>query len=193
MPASWPDKALVKQEIGGTEVNLVPLVPVVHAKALLALFTKAEKWTYLRDGPFLNLPAYTEHLKNFQLQTAVAAYVITERRTGDILGKVSLLHANVASKSIEIGYCVFGDRLIGHPSGRQAIGLLLDVVFERFGCNLCEWRCDVRNIASAKFAKKFSFRQTEILENHMVVKGHYRDTLVFQLKRRDWAGIGAIQ
>lgn len=186
MHALWPDRALSTQKINGTEIDLVPLVPANHAGPLLTLFSAKEKWAYLRDGPFYDILSYTAHLNEFQYRTAVAAYVIVEMRTGDILGKMCLLHAKPAAKSLEIGYCVFGDRIIGHPFGKQAIALLLDAVFNLFACELCEWRCDARNIASAKFATKFSFKQIEFIQNHIIVKGQQRDTIVFQLQRGTW-------
>ncbi len=185
----WPDPTLASVEIRGADINLVPLDPARHAASLFALFQDDNIWRYLRDGPFETLDMYRSHLWHFLSHTAFAAYVIVEKTSGAILGKVSLMHADPKCRSLEIGYVVFGAKATGHPFGKQAISLLIDAVFTQFDCKICKWRCDARNIASAKLSAKFFFTHSATIHRHLLIKGVHRDTKIFQLKRNIWKSL----
>ncbi|WP_166416719.1 GNAT family N-acetyltransferase [Cochlodiniinecator piscidefendens] len=183
----------MRSDIDGTEVSLVPLSPDLHAETLFDLFLEEKTWIHLRDGPFKSVEDYQVHLEQYLLVTAFAGFVIQENRTGDVLGKMSLLHADPVRNRVEIGYVVFGAQAKGTYLGKQALAVLIDTVFATYGFEVCEWRCNARNIPSAKLASKFCFEQTAEIQNHMVVKGAMRDTKIFELNREKWnAQRGAI-
>lgn len=142
----------------------------------------------MRDGPFATTALYTAHLHDFLHHTAVAAYVITESATGGILGKMSLLHPEPACRALEIGYVVVAAPARGGGIGKAAVAVLITTAFTRFGCDVLKWRCDARNIASARLAGKLGFVHTQTIVKQMTVKGVHRDTLCFVLPKAQWCG-----
>ncbi len=55
-----------------------------------------------------------------------------------------------------------------------------------------EWKCDSLNTRSRKMALRLGFRYEGIFRNHMIIKGHSRDTAWFALADDDW-GPGGVQ
>lgn len=178
----------MSETLHGTGFDLVPLQPALHGARLHNLFSDATIWQYLRDGPFATAELYTAHLQSFLSYTAFAAYIIVDQASGDILGKMSLLHPEPDCRGLEIGYVVFAAPAKGAGSGKAAVALLIETAFTRIGCDVMKWRCDARNIASAKFAEKLGFEHKETILKQLVVKGVERDTLCFELPRARWAG-----
>ena len=185
----WPDRNDTSETLHGTGFDLVPLQPGLHGAALHGLFADAATWQYLRDGPFATEALYTAHLHDFLHNTAFAAYVIKDTASGNLLGKMSLLHPEPACRGLEIGYVVFAGPAKGGGVGKAAVTLLIDAAFTRFGCDVLKWRCDARNIASAKLAEKLGFAHRQTILKHMIVKGVERDTLCFDLPKAHWRAL----
>ena len=51
-----------------------------------------------------------------------------------------------------------------------------------------EWKCDSMNTRSRKMALRLGFRFEGIFRNHMIIKGHSRDTAWFGVTAEDWVG-----
>ncbi|MDD7973627.1 GNAT family N-acetyltransferase [Roseinatronobacter alkalisoli] len=186
----WPDRDHASETLRGTGFDLVPLQSALHGATLHDLFADDATWQYLRDGPFATAALYTAHLHDFLHHTAFAAYVITDPATGGILGKMSLLHPEPACRGLEIGYVVFAAPAKGGGIGKAAVALLIAAAFTQFGCDVLKWRCDARNIASARLAEKLGFAHTQTILKQMVVKGVDRDTLCFALPKARWCKLG---
>ncbi len=54
-----------------------------------------------------------------------------------------------------------------------------------------EWKCDSLNVASRRAAERFGFRFEGVFRNHMVIKGHNRDTAWYAITGDEWPRLAA--
>jgi RimJ/RimL family protein N-acetyltransferase len=64
--------------------------------------------------------------------------------------------------------------------------LLGRYVFETLGYRRYEWKCDALNTPSKRAAQRFGFTFEGIFRQHMIVKGHSRDTAWFAMLDSEW-------
>lgn len=55
-----------------------------------------------------------------------------------------------------------------------------------WGGRRVEWKCDARNERSRNAALRLGFRFEGVFRQHMIVKGHNRDTAWFAMLDSDW-------
>ncbi|MGO4855358.1 GNAT family N-acetyltransferase [Phaeovulum sp. W22_SRMD_FR3] len=150
--------------LAGRSVELVVLDPCRHAEAFHLASHGAEKdalWQFLRDGPFANGQAHQEHL------------------------------ARLCASDQFSGYVLFLPALQRTRGGTESLFLLMRHAFETMKLRRYAWRCDSRNVKSERAALRLGFRQEGHLRQHMMVKDHNRDTLIFSLLDIEWPGIKA--
>ncbi|MEM6734000.1 MAG: GNAT family protein, partial [Myxococcota bacterium] len=102
------------------------------------------------------------------------------------LGMASYMRRDPANGSVEIGAIVHGPGLARTAGATEAHYLLARHVFETLGYRRYEWKCDARNLASIRAAKRFGFTYEGTFRQHAVVKGENRDTAWFSIIDRDW-------
>lgn len=174
----WPDR-----------FRLTPLNTDKHAAQLFALFHGEGKefvWDYLRDGPFPSVDRYKEHIETFQCRPDVLPFVVEDVSSGCPVGKLLAIRVDPGDEPAEIAYVVFSPDVHGSGAAIASVCMLADHVFFRLGKTSCRWRCDKRNIKSARFAEKMGFALENEICSDFQVKGHLRDTLVFSLSRDVW-------
>ena len=59
-------------------------------------------------------------------------------------------------------------------------------VFETLGYRRYEWKCNALNAPSRRAALRYGFAFEGILRQHMIAKGHSRDTAYFSMLDREW-------
>jgi RimJ/RimL family protein N-acetyltransferase len=59
-------------------------------------------------------------------------------------------------------------------------------VFEDLGYRRYEWKCNALNAPSQSAALRLGFRFEGIFRQHMIVKGHNRDTAWFSMLDSEW-------
>jgi hypothetical protein len=64
--------------------------------------------------------------------------------------------------------------------------LMMRHVFDDLGYRRYEWKCDSFNAPSRRTAQRLGFLFEGIFRQHMVVKGHSRDTAWFAIVDSDW-------
>ncbi|MBB5703273.1 RimJ/RimL family protein N-acetyltransferase [Ochrobactrum daejeonense] len=178
-----------RQRLVGRWVELTSLDPASHGASLHAGShgpESEELWRYLRDGPFPDVQAHTEHLAHLSTSGSFVGYVITDRASSTVLGQMALMKFSAGHRSIEIGYVLFLPALQRTRGGTEALFLLLRHVFEVLKLRRCEWRCDSRNAKSEHAALRLGFQPEGRLRQHMLVKGHNRDTLIFSMLDTEW-------
>jgi len=92
----------------------------------------------------------------------------------------------VETGNAEIGMWISGSRA-GQGLGTQVLGALLEWGFGEWGWERLEWRCDTRNIASARVAEKNGLtREGTLRSNTFDVAGQRRDTHIYAMLRDEW-------
>ena len=74
----------------------------------------------------------------------------------------------------------------GSASENLVVG---DYVFGDLGYRRYEWKCNSFNAPSRRTALRLGFRFEGVFRNHMVVKGHNRDTAWFSILDNEWPAL----
>lgn len=163
--------------LAGRRLRLEPLSPA-HEAGLRAI-TDPQLYRYLPEYPedfdawFPAALASTDPL-------FFAAVV-----DGHATGRASIMRIDLPNGVAEIGNVLWGPDLRRTPAATEAVFLLTDYLFG-LGARRVEWKCNDRNEASKTTARRFGFTFEGVFRQHMIVKGHNRDTAWFSLLDREW-------
>ncbi|WP_261173046.1 GNAT family N-acetyltransferase [Chromobacterium amazonense] len=175
--------------IQGQSVFLLPLDPPRHGEALFKLFANDEAhWAHLPYGPFADAESFMSWLALTVSAADAALYAVFKKDSNQVLGFLGYRQIVQAHGTLEIGHVNFSQALRQTRMASEAMYLLLKTAFE-LGYRRCEWRCDSRNAASAKAARRLGFQFEGMLRQAMVVKGRNRDTLLFSMLDGEWDGL----
>jgi RimJ/RimL family protein N-acetyltransferase len=171
----------------GTRVRLEPLDPEGHAEDLLAAAGGDPRlWDYLPYGPFGDAAELRAWLAERAASTDPLFLAILDNATGRASGVVSYLRIEPEHRCIEIGHIWFGAPLQRTPAATETIYLLARHAFDDLGNRRLEWKCDAANARSRRAAERFGFTFEGVFRQHMIVKGHNRDTAWFSLLDSEW-------
>ncbi len=178
-PATMP----ARTPIIGRYARLEPLDPARHGTALATALNDEALWAYIAYGPF---PARSEMdawlAERATLADPLAFAVVVE---GKALGLLSLMEMRPAMGVLEVGLIVFSPGLQRTRAATDAIYSVARHVFET-GWRRLEWKCNMRNEASKRAAQRFGFSFEGVFRQHMIVKGHNRDTAWFSILDHEW-------
>jgi RimJ/RimL family protein N-acetyltransferase len=94
--------------------------------------------------------------------------------------------ASVESGSGEVGMWI-RQECAGVGLGTRVLEAMLEWGFRDWGWDRIFWRCDTRNLPSARVAEKCGLRHEGTFRSDSVdVAGHRRDTHVYAMIREDW-------
>jgi RimJ/RimL family protein N-acetyltransferase len=176
--------------ITGRYVTLEALNPAKHGPELWnAVKGHDEVWDYLFSGPYANEDSFTDWLESSAAKRDpwFYAYLVG----GKALGMGSFMRADPAHGVIEIGSILISPALQQTRSSTEATYLFMQHAFETLGCRRFEWKCNALNAPSVVSAKRFGFTFEGIFRQHMIVKGHNRDTAWFSIIDIEWPRIKA--
>jgi len=185
MSARRPERVVLH----GRLVDLVPLDPLSHGESLFQLTCGPGKeylWTYLLRGPFTDREEFDAYLRQLAPSEDPMCFVIVERGSARAVGWASYMRIEPAHRVVEVGNVMFSPVLRRTSGATEAIYLLARNAFEALGYRRLEWKCNALNAASRRAALRFGFSFEGIFRQHMVVKGHSRDTAWFSIIDADW-------
>jgi RimJ/RimL family protein N-acetyltransferase len=87
---------------------------------------------------------------------------------------------------IEIGHIMYSTGLQRTAGATEAMYLMSRHVFEELGYRRFEWKCNALNAPSRRAALRLGFAFEGIFRQHMIVKGHNRDTAWFSMLDSEW-------
>lgn len=105
---------------------------------------------------------------------------------GGAVGIVTLMQIRSATRVVEVGNIVYGTPLQHTPLATEAQYLLARYAFDTLGYRRYEWKCDAFNAASRRAALRYGFVFEGIFRQHMIIKGHNRDTAWFSMLDSEW-------
>ena len=146
-------------------------------------------WTYLFSGPFADQPSFTAWLKARQTEKDLWFYAYVKRDTGEALGMGSFMRAEPAHGVIEIGNIWMSPVLQRTREGTEAIYLMMRHAFDDLGMRRLEWKCNALNAPSRRAAERYGFAFEGVFRQHLIVKGHNRDTAWYSIIDKDWPRI----
>jgi RimJ/RimL family protein N-acetyltransferase len=193
-PVSWqPVGRPAREPIIGTRVVLLPVDAARDAEPLYALSHPPAGdpsiWTYLPDGPYADEAELRRRLEQDERCEDPLFFTIASGSERRPLGRASYLRITPEHGVIEIGHIWFGPPLKRTAAATEAIYLLGRHAFDELGYRRLEWKCNARNAASRGAAERFGFRFEGVFRNHMVLKGHNRDTAWYAITDAEWPSV----
>ena len=158
-----------------------------HAAALWqAVRGHDQTWTYMSTyGPFADSAAFAEWVASRMKLDDPYSYALVDR-SGDAVGIATLMEIRPAMRVIEVGHIVYSPAVQRTALGTEAQYLLARYVFETLGYRRYEWKCNALNAPSRRAALRYGFTFEGILRQHMIAKGHNRDTAYYSMLDSEW-------
>jgi RimJ/RimL family protein N-acetyltransferase len=185
-------------ELRRFEGRLVIVEPIDlerHAEVLYALSHETAEakriWDYLPDGPFSDLAGFKAWLGAMTVNPDRCVFAFRDKSTGRAGGMATYLDIRPAHGVIEVGYIWFAPFLQRTPQATEALFLLLRHAFDDLKYRRMQWRCNALNEKSRAAALRLGFSYEGIFYQHMVVKGHNRDTAWYAILDSEWPRIRA--
>lgn len=190
-PARRPERTVLE----GRYVRVRPLLAATDAEGLYAEShppaADPDLWRYLWSGPYRDAAELRADLEVAQASDDPLVFTLELLPGGRPVGVASYMRIAPEHGVIEIGGIWFGASLRRTRAATEVIYLLAAHAFEELGYRRLEWKCDSFNAASRRAAERFGFRFEGVFRQHMVVKGHNRDTAWYAITDREWPRIGA--
>jgi len=143
-------------------------------------------WTYMSQyGPFSGAEEFIQWVPQRVALADPYSYAVVDN-DNRCLGIATLMEIRPAMRVIEVGHIVYSPALQRTPLGTEAQYLLARYVFEALHYRRYEWKCNALNAASRRAALRYGFAFEGILRQHMIAKGHNRDTAYFAMLDSEW-------
>ncbi|MGA8042628.1 MAG: GNAT family protein [Terracidiphilus sp.] len=171
----------------GRTVMVEPLDAELHAADLWERVQGHNAvWQWLFDGPFDTVSAFTADIQAKQAAADRIFYALISAEIGAAAGYASFLRIEPAHGVIEVGNILLSPALQRTTAATEAMYLMARHVFEDLGYRRYEWKCNALNAPSRRAALRLGFTFEGIFRQHMVVKGHNRDTAWFSMLDHEW-------
>ena len=187
--SKWASRSLPPRAVlEGRFCRLEPLDVARHGDDLVAAFSKTDEdsWRYLFAGPFDSDEDCRTWLADVATRTTEVPYALIDLKSGRAAGMASYMRIEPGHGVIEVGSIHYSDMLKRTPATTEAMFLMMRHVFDDLGYRRYEWKCDSFNAPSRRAAQRLGFLFEGIFRQHMVVKGHSRDTAWFAIVDSDW-------
>lgn len=173
----------------GRYATLEPLDAARHGADLWeAIRGHDDLWTWLPGGPAVSGSALMESVERWRQAEHAVLLAILPTETGRAAGWASYMRITPAHGVIEVGNILFSPVLQRTRAATEAMYLMARHVFEDLGYRRYEWKCNAENAPSRRAAVRLGFTFEGIFRQHMVVKGHNRDTAWFAMLDHEWPG-----
>jgi RimJ/RimL family protein N-acetyltransferase len=106
--------------------------------------------------------------------------------SGIASGMATYLDIRPLDGVIEIGGIWFEPALQRTRAATEALYLMLAHAMDGLGYRRMQWRCNSLNSKSRNAARRLGFRFEGVFYNHMIVKGHNRDTAWYSILDEEW-------
>jgi len=184
----WSARPLPPRKVlEGRYCRLEPLDVAKHGNDLVAAFsvTDPASWTYMPLESFGSEDDFRRWLADAAGRQDVY-YALVDLKTGKAAGVASYMRIDSANGVIEVGGIHYSDGLKRTHATTEAMFLMMRHVFEDLGYRRYEWKCNSFNEPSRRTALRLGFQYEGIFRQHMVAKGHNRDTAWFAIIDSEW-------
>ena len=175
--------------LDGRYVRLEALDPVRHGVQLLAS-AKAlggeERFRYLFEEAPADMSDFAPWLDKAAASEDPLFFAVVDKATNRAEGRQSLMRVDTTNGVIEIGHILWGPAIARTRVATEAFYLFATYVFDTLGYRRFEWKCNDLNEPSKRAARRFGFMPEGVFRQHMVQKGHNRDTAWFAMTDGDW-------
>jgi RimJ/RimL family protein N-acetyltransferase len=186
-----------RRTLTGVRHDFLPVDADAHAADLFDATNTRDAdgvWTYLWYGPFATRDQMREWMRGCAESIDPLFFAVVERASGRAVGMCALMRVAPDMRTIELGHIWYVPAVQGSGVNADMSLTLLTACFEQWGYRRAEWKCDSLNGRSRSAALKLGFTFEGVFRQHMVRKGHNRDTAWFSLLDSEWpAAKGALE
>jgi len=180
----------------GRYVSVVPLVSAYYSDLLATTCGPDDGglWTYRPVEMPRTLPELWMHLAGVLDRPGDVTFAFLPREgehAGKAAGIASLMRVVPGHGNMEVGGVLLGRGLQRSRAATEAIHLLMRYALDDLGYRRFEWKCDSLNEPSRRAAARLGFTYEGRFRNHMVLKGHNRDTDWFSVTSEEWPTVRA--
>jgi RimJ/RimL family protein N-acetyltransferase len=188
LPDWQPRPIPAREPLDGRFVRLEPLDPAKHGDDLWQALQGPDPalWDYLGYGPFASREPFDAWLAGNAANADPLFFTVVDRPSGRALGVLSYLRIAPKDGCIEIGHIAFGKAMQRSPGSTEAVWLLARHAFDDLGYRRLEWKCNAQNARSMRATERLGFTYEGLFRQHMVIKGHNRDTAWFAIIDGEW-------
>ena len=185
-PVAWAQvQPPAKVTLVGQYCQVVP-PSMDHTADLFDAYSADESggnWTYLFSGPPESAEAFSDDIRAAcqSLDPLWFAIMVDDRA----VGMASLMRIDPAHGVIEVGGINFSKALQQTVASTEAMYLMMRHAFDS-GYRRYEWKCNDLNAPSRRTALRLGFSYEGTFRQHLVIKGHNRDTAWFSLLDSEW-------
>ena len=175
----------------GRFCRLEPLDPETHGDQLFvaSMAPGAEdRFRYLFDSP-QDRAGFDVWLNRIAVSEDPMFYAVVDLSSQRCEGRQSLMRITPEHGVIEVGNILWGPAISRTRVATEALFLFARYAFDDLGYRRLELKCDARNEASTRAARRFGFTYEGSFRQHMVVKGQNRDTAWFAIVDIEWPSI----
>ena len=188
-PGIYPGRVSLE----GPRVDLEPIDPRCHLEGLFQAGHADEKalalWTYMPYGPFADNPAMATWLRSCAGAADPVFYALRDKTTDTLAGMASFLEIRPPAGVIEIGHIWFAPPFQRTPAMTEALFLMMQHAMDYLGNRRLEWKCNALNQPSRHAALRLGFRFEGVFYNHLIPKGHSRDSAYYSILDTEWRGV----
>lgn len=184
-----PAKRPPRTRLDGRYVSVQPADAATHAADLWAAASgpgTASLWTYMFFGPWADRAAFDAWLAGAAKTTDPLAYALVDVASGRALGMASFMRIEPAHRVIEVGSIWYAPALQRTRAATEAMYLMARHVFEDLGYRRYEWKCNDLNAPSRRAAVRLGFTYEGTFRQHMIARGHNRDTAWYAMLDGEW-------
>ncbi|MCV0393821.1 MAG: GNAT family N-acetyltransferase [Rhizobiaceae bacterium] len=173
----------------GRYVRLEPLSALRHGDDLYRAATEGNaddrfRWLFETTPP--DRASFGVWLQKAEASEDPLYFTVVDMKTGEALGRQTLMRIEPAHGVIEIGNIHWGPNMQRSRLATEAQYLFSRHVFEDLGYRRYEWKCNDRNEPSKTAALRFGFTFEGVFRQHLVVKGENRDTAWYSIIDGEW-------
>lgn len=174
--------------LSGDLVVLEPL-RLEHVPALSLAVADGELWLlWFTTAPHPDeMKAYVETALHAEQRGEALAFVVRDKRSGEIIGTTRICSWDQANRRLEVGYTWYAKRAQRTGVNSEAKLLLLSYAFETLDVMAVEFRTHWHNQASREAIMRLGAKQDGVLRNHKLLKdGTVRDTVIYSIIDNEW-------
>ena len=160
-----------------------------HADALAEAASDGELWNiwYTSVPTAETITAYIDHALTTQQSGTALPFIVTNKRSGTIVGTTRFYDAENKNKRLLLGYTWYAQSVQRSAVNTSCKLLLLQHAFETLQCVAVEFRTHWINQRSRNAIARLGAKQDGVLRRHMKMPdGSYRDTVVFSILDNEW-------
>jgi RimJ/RimL family protein N-acetyltransferase len=182
-----------RQPMEGRYVRLEPLDAGRHGDGLFEASSTPDKdsrFRWLYDHAPQDRADFQPWLDKATMSDDPLYFAVIDKASGRIAGRQSFMRIDTANGVIEIGNILWNGLVARKPAATEALYLFARHAFDDLGYRRFEWKCNAENAPSRSAALRFGFAYEGTFRQHLIVKGHNRDTAWFAMIDKEWPTIG---